>query len=156
MSCCGGQNCGEKVSALSVEQVDTLKTSAQNLGFDPSWIADIVAKYGPDVLSVIVELARNGITVATITDLLTKFGPEILQLLLSILHVKNMRGETGDVFPPDPTQLPSSAIDSILIALIQQYLPILIQKYGPQILQAIMDAIIKAIGGGGNTPPVLN
>jgi hypothetical protein len=157
MSCCGGQNCGEKVSALSADQVETLKVSAQNFGFDGSWIADIISKYGPDILSVVVELARNGLTVATVVDLLTKFGPEILQLLLSILHVQTMRAAavksaTGEVFPP--ADLPSGPMDSILITLVEKYLPILMQKYGPQILQAIMDAIIKAIGGGGSTPPV--
>ncbi len=134
--------------------IDTMKMSATNFGFDPAWIAQVLAKYGPDVLSIVLEAARNGLSVGLIMEVLQKFGPHALDLLISILNHKNLKRigadivdgpvVTGDnVLTPADSTFIDIIIQKYLPILIQQYLPIIIQKYGPQLLQLAVDAIIQ-------------
>ncbi len=132
---------------------DELKVSATNFGFDPSWIADVLQKYGADVLALIVEAARNGFSVSFIVELIQKFGPAVLQFIMSVfnhqqasLRMRMAAGAgTGDVVSGDV--LVEGVDSSVLDVIIQQYLPIIINKYlptlwtqfGPQIMQFIQD-----------------
>ena len=155
MTCCSK----EKVSALSVEQVETLKLSAQNFGFDTNWIAELISKYGADILALVVEAARNGFSIALVVEIMSKFGPDLLQFVLDLFNTKKMEAvKFGEVFPPTDGSmpLPGGMMDSILINLVQKYLPIIMEKYGDQIMKMIIDAIIKAISGGTDSgPPIV-
>jgi hypothetical protein len=129
---------------------EELKMSAANFGFDPSWIADILAKYGEDALTLAIEAARNGFSVAFIVEVLKKFGPTLLQFIVDVfthhqasLRMRGMTG-AGDVVTGDVIE----GIDaSFLDVIIQKYLPIILEKYlptiwtqfGPQIMQFIQD-----------------
>lgn len=113
-----------------------MKASATNFGFDPTWIADILQKYGADVLALAIEAARNGFSISFIVEILQKFGPAVLQFLLSVFthHQASLRA-VGDVIPgnviegTDVTKIDASVLEII----IQQYLPLIIQKFFPSI-----------------------
>jgi hypothetical protein len=127
---------------------EELKLSASNFGFDPSWIADILQKYGADVLALAIEAARNGFSVAFVVEVLQKFGPALLQFILDVfshhqasLRMRNITG-SGDVVTGDVIE----GIDtSFLDVIIQKYLPIIIQKYLPAIWTQFGPAILKFV-----------
>ena len=75
-----------EVHSLSVEQIDTLKASAANFGFDGGAIADILEKFGPDVLALVIEAARSGFSIPWIMEVINKFGPTVLQFLADLFH----------------------------------------------------------------------
>ena len=67
---------------------EELKLSATNFGFEANWVADLLEKYGPDVLALVIEAARNGFSVAFITEFVDKLGPMVLQLIVEWLNRK--------------------------------------------------------------------
>ena len=115
---------------------DELKMSAVNFGFDAGWIADILQKYGGNVLTLAIEAARNGFSVAFIVEVLQKFGPTLLQFIVDVfarhqtsLRMRGMTG-TGDVLTGDVVE----GIDTAFLdVIIQKYLPVIIEKYLPTI-----------------------
>jgi hypothetical protein len=128
-----------------MSDVNVMKSSAENFGFDPTWITDILQKYGQEVLALIVEAARNGFSVSFVMEVIQKFGPALLQFILDLFNHRQTMAETsGDVLTGDVVE----GIDAgILDVIIQKYLPIIIQKYlpaiwtqfGPIIMQFIQD-----------------
>lgn len=132
--------CCKEVQLVHMED---LKASAVNFGFDEAALAELVKKFGPDILSIAVEAARNGFTPTLILEILMKFGPGVLELLLNIFKKQNAKfGEviTGDVITGDQV----NTIDiSLVETLLQKYVPLLMEKYGDQIIQAMLEWIIN-------------
>lgn len=134
--------CREK-AAMQASQ--DLQQSAANFGFDPAWIADVVEKYGPEVLAVVVEAARGGFSIQLIQDVMQKLGPLVLELLVNLLNKQKMaRSFTGDEQMGDQVM----SIDIGLIeVLVQKYLPLLLEKFGPQLVQMAVDWIVQHLQG---------
>ena len=129
---------------------EQLKASAVGFGFDPEWVAQILEQWGPDVLAVVVEAARQGLSVTTVVDILTKLGPKLLDLLISVLNKMKMMGVAGDVVGGDVVQGVDSAVVDVLVekwlpVIIQKYLPMIIDKYGPQLIQFVIDFLLKSL-----------
>lgn len=83
MNCCSGKkDCVE-------EKVLSMQNDALSVGFDAEWVADILEKYGPQVLEWAIEIVRNGVTAVVVRELLVKFGPLLLEFLFNIFGVKN-------------------------------------------------------------------
>jgi hypothetical protein len=129
---------------------EELKLSAQSFGFDLNWIVKILETWGDDVLSLIVEAARNGISVQFIVELLEKFGPVLLQLLVDLLNRKKMMAfAAGAEVVPGPVvegvegPFLDLIIEKYLPLIIQKYLPVIMEKYGPQLIQMIIDLFLK-------------
>jgi hypothetical protein len=130
---------------------EELKLSAANFGFDANWIADVLQKFGPDVLAVAVEAARNGFSVSLVVEILQKFGPQVLDFLVSLLSKKSMAMAevipgtvvTGDkVFSVDPNFI-DVIISKYLPELLNTVLPQIMAQFGPQILQLITNLITQ-------------
>jgi hypothetical protein len=142
----------QEVTAMSVEQIDILKASAQDFGFDRGVIADILEKFGPDVLALVVEAARNGFSIQWIMDTFNKFGPTVLRFL-SDLFSRNMAmaevpmsfdgsPQTGVVINGDLIE----GMDSNLIStLLEKLLPMLLEKYGPMLIDFLMKLFLDAL-----------
>jgi hypothetical protein len=127
---------------------ENLKASAASFGFDPTWIEEVLNKWGPEVLATIVELARNGFSVTTIVEVLAKFGPLILEFLVNLLNRKKSMGLAGDVIPGEIVEGVDSAFIDIIVQkylpmIIEKYLPMIMENYGPKIIQFIVDTILK-------------
>lgn len=131
---------------------DEMNLSAANFGFDPTWVADILSKYGEDVLTLAIEAARNGFSVSLVIEVLQKFGPAILQLLVDVFAKKQAAlrfGEgagvvlTGDIVQGDNVL----GVDaSLLNVLVEKYLPIILEKYTPNLWAAFGPVIVQFVG----------
>lgn len=140
---------------------EELKLSASNFGFDVSWIADVLTKYGDTVLALCIEAARNGFSIAFVVEILNKFGPAFLEFLVSLLtqnQAMRMRLAatsevlTGDVVTTggDLIQGLDAGVIQVLIEkympmIIEKYLPVLIEKYGDQLMQFFVQMILNAL-----------
>src|SRR4051812_16598945 len=96
---------------VACDQLEALKTQAVGFGFDPAWIADIVEKFGPDLLGVVVEAIRQGLSMGTVTDLPQKSAPAVLRLLISTLN--NLRAKEfakTQGFAADATVVPGGVV----------------------------------------------
>jgi hypothetical protein len=137
MPCC-------KETAL---KADALKASAAEFGFDPGWIADILQKYGPDVLALAVEAVRNGLSVSLVIEIVQKFGPGLLQFIVNWLQSKSFKklGASGSSVVVNGPVIPG--VDTSLIdIIIQQYLPVIMQQLMANVdWQTVIQAVIQAI-----------
>ena len=138
MPCCHEKTpldtCEVPQQAKVLVDVDTLKASAVGFGFDPSVIADIVEKFGPEALSLVVDALRNGFSLSFVMETVNKFGPAVLEFILSLFQAKTMNLAGNDV---------SGDLNPLIIQiLVEKYLPALMEKYGPQIIKAIVAATV--------------
>jgi len=76
------------VSAMSVEQVNKLENDAVTMGMSAPEVGEIVSKYGPDVLSVMVEALKGGFSVGFVLELFRLFGPIFLDFAISLFTEK--------------------------------------------------------------------
>ena len=123
MACCG------------LEKREALKVSAMELGFDGDWIADVLETWGDEILSAVVDIARNGISVDFIVETLRKFGPLLLDFVSGLLNRRTSMGLTGEVVPGAVAQGINSA-----------FLDTLVEKFMPQILEKILPELLDKFG----------
>lgn len=136
---------------------EEIKLSAVNLGFDTSWIADVLTGYGQDVLSLAVEAARNGLTVGLIIEIVQKFGPSLLQLIVNLIqhrHSMAFAASEAEVFPPVPPTVPGPVLpsmdSSLVTVIIQQFLPTILEKFGPTLIQALIQVVTEMLQNNQN------
>lgn len=140
--------CHTEVKALQVEE---LKVSAQALGLDEAGVADILEKWGSDVLAVCVEAARSGFSPVWVMNTLTRFGPTVLEFFTDLWNHNGMVAaasvEQGVVLgdlkvTPENLEM----FDGALIQkLAEKFLPMLMDKYGERILELIVEAILNSL-----------
>lgn len=134
-------------------KVDELKLAAANFGFDGNTIADVLEKHGPEVLSWMIEIARNGVSTQVLVEIINRFGPWLLELLALWLNKKNMMAAqfaaTGEVVTGTVVGVDTNFLDIIiqkyLPVILQQYLPMIFEKYGAQIIQVILDMLVRSL-----------
>jgi len=124
---------------------EELKMNAVNFGFDASWVADILDKWGAELLALAIEAARNGFSVGMIVELINKLGPALLELMVELLNRKKMMmsmAADGEVVPGPVVE----GIDgAFLDIIIEKYLPMIIEKYLPLILEKYGSDLIKTL-----------
>lgn len=151
----------------------------QRYGISFTEIADILAKWGPAVLNVVINGLRNGITLALLREILETFGPLVLESVV-YLHTstpstyeaprpKSVLHHTGKLkSAPAPAmvgadrlradvppifvaeEVDSFDVSNPIVELIKQFLPALIDKYGPQILAWLKEAIMVWLASSKN------
>mgnify|MGYP007071399968 CR=1 FL=1 len=136
------------VSALSTEQTAALENDAVQLGMSAPEVGEIIGKYGPDLLSVMVEALKGGFSVSFVLELFRLFGPIFLDFAISLFTEKKKMGMTeNDEESELETLLKGSKIEGLPEELVKvlftKLLPYVIRKYGPDMLEAIVDAITK-------------
>jgi hypothetical protein len=136
------------VSAMSVEQVNKLENDAVTMGMSAPEVGEIVSKYGPDVLSVMVEALKGGFSVGFVLELFRLFGPIFLDFAISLFTEKKKMGMVegdeekvlNDLLKGSPVQgLPEELVKTLFTKL----LPYVIKKYGPDMMAAVIDAITR-------------
>lgn len=136
------------VSALSLDQVKQLENDAVSMGMSPPEVGEVVSKYGPDVLSVIVEALKGGFSLSFVLELFRLFGPIFLDFAIGFFVEKKKMGmteadeehELNELLKGSPVQgLPQELVK----ALFTKLLPYVLKKHGPDMLTAIIDAINK-------------
>lgn len=127
-------------------QLEIMKASATEFGFDPTWILQIIGEFGPDVVAIVVEAMRQGLSKDLVVEIITKLGPMILQIMIAVMNSKKM-----SFTPGDPQQA------NILAILIQQFLPTIVEVYLPELWQRnkehIIQMLVDAITASPNPVP---
>lgn len=132
----------------SLAEQTQLKADAVQMGMAPNDVAEIISKYGPDVMSVIVESLKSGFSVAFVLELFRLFGPIFLDFAISLFTEKKKMGmtendeerELENLLKGSPVQgLP----EELVKVLFTKLLPYVIKKYGPDMLAAVITAIDK-------------
>jgi hypothetical protein len=142
--------------SMAEDEVSVLKESATNFGFDGGVIADILNKFGPDVLTLMVEAARNGFNVEWVVSTLNRFGPNVFQFFVDLwgknMAVAPVAMSIGELAVGEVQQgvvLNAEVIQTMdanfMTTLMDKYLPEMMDKFGPQFIDLLMDAIVKAL-----------
>lgn len=145
----------DTVTALSNDQVLAMSNDAQQLGMSPESVAEVLSKYGPEMLSVVVEGLKNGFTLSFCMELLKLFGPVVLDTLVSIFNKTKTMVGAQSLSASAATEsavadiLSKSKVESIppaiLNILLEKLLPWALEKYGQQIISAIIETVLSSI-----------
>lgn len=126
-----------------------LKESAEVLGFESNFVADVLEKLGPAVLETLVEAVRNGFSVSVVIDLLKKIGPTLFEILVTATSKLRLAGApAGDKIVAGELLVATEVEElngEIFKGLLEKFLPIIIEKYGDKLLKLILDMLMKAI-----------
>ena len=128
-------------------ELQTLKESALSVGFDHGFVADVMEKLGPDVLTTLVDAVKSGFSADTAKQLLIKTGPTLLQIMTQLLvHTSGTsvaaKLATGELVVGEEVKLLDSAL---LQVLLQKFLPQLLEQFAPQLIQYILDLVTKSL-----------
>jgi len=138
----------ETKTQMSMVEQTQVQTDAIAMGMAPPEVAEIISKYGPDVMSTIVEGLKSGFSVTFILELFRLFGPLFLDFAISLFTEKKKMGmaesdeetELENLLKGSPVQgLP----EELVKVLFTKLLPYVIKKYGPDMLVAVIAAIDK-------------
>lgn len=138
--------------ALSADQVEGLKLTAQNLGATDQWVADVLQKYGSFALANSVEFLRNGFSPNFIWDMLKFFGPVILGFLIDLYSYS--RSTTRSLLPNgkfEDRKIFGSLSGTLIALILIKVMPLIIVKYGPAILEAIRKSLVDAFTEENNS-----
>jgi hypothetical protein len=139
------------------EQMGLLE--AQSVGMSPTDVAEIVAKYGPQVMSVVNSALKNGFSFPFVIECLKLFGPVVLDFIVSLFKEKqevkaqgltdeNPFSSIGNIIKTDPEisevlgrENIEGLTPQVISSIFEKILPLLIKKYGPALLEAVLKAI---------------
>ena len=143
--------------------IEALKMKAMSMGASNQEVADVLQKYGPDVLSTVTEALRNGFSISFIVESFRLFGPYVLDFLISIVSKNRMIANLAEQNQKGFGSLDKELIEGMirdsevdkmsatfLKVVVEKLIPYVFNKYGPQILEAVLEAIEKAIDEGTN------
>lgn len=123
MACCKKESCEE------------VKLAMFDFGFSNEEVNDLVQNHGQDVLSILTNALRLGLTKQFVVETLTQVGPYLLQLILSVVTKKQQLGIA------DATE---NVVDGVLVdSLIKRLLPGILEKYGDQLANLVVEAILS-------------
>lgn len=132
-----------------------VQLEAQSFGLSPEMAAEILGKYGPQVLTVIVAGLKSGLSLSFLLETLKLFGPMIVEFLSTLFTEKKKQVDAEvakGLVAQDTTvadALAKGGVDGLPPAvaniLMEKLLPWALDKYGQQIIQAIMEAIMKGM-----------
>ncbi len=84
----------ETKTQMSMAEQTQVQSDAVAMGMAPTDVADIISKYGPDVMSTMVEGLKSGFSVPFILELFRLFGPLFLDFAISLFTEKKKMGMT--------------------------------------------------------------
>ena len=133
---------------FSAAEQDQMQTDAISMGMAPTDVAEIISKYGPDTMSVIVEGLKSGFSVPFVLELFRLFGTIFLDFAISLFSDKKKMGMTEASEEAELEKLlkgsPVQGLPEELVkVLFTKLLPYVIKKYGPDMLAAVITAIDK-------------
>ena len=136
---------------LSLQEHIKLQTEAHHLGISYTDIAAILAKYGPEALSLVISALRSGLSLPLIIQILQFLGPIFLQKAID--HVNSVPHDSENDWPQvaaENCEGPASVLhepvvgDSTFVLFLLSILPGLIRKYGPGFLEWLANVIETA------------
>lgn len=137
-----------------MSDVKELTNVAENFGLSQEFIAEVLSKYGPEVLSVCIEGLKNGFSVGFVIELVRLFGPVVLDFILSLFKKSNKTMQMAEAhgmgasdqsladFLNDKNAENFAPI--LMKLLVEKLIPYVIKNYGDQIVHALLEAMQKA------------
>lgn len=139
--------------------VNAMTAEAVTYGLNLVEVADLLAKWGPSVLQLVISGLRNGLSLALVREILETLGPLFLRLAVEqadFFTTKRLKavvatpaaastvivGEQVDSFEK------SSAVLDLFLKLMPallKMLPEIMNKYGDQIIAWVIQAITDAL-----------
>lgn len=107
-------------------------------GFD---VGDLVSKYGAQILEVIYEALRLGLTKEFVQEVINKFGPMLLEIAIQFLNQKQMMASSPDVVGEEVSLNEFLTVQVI----IEKFLPQILNKYGDKLLNLVVEMLAKMI-----------
>jgi hypothetical protein len=148
-------SCNSGKCTGACNSTEDVQLEAQSFGLPTEQAAEILTKYGPQVLSVIVAGLKNGLSLSFLMESLKLFGPLIVEFLTNLFAEtkKEVDKEVSKgLIAQDTTVadlLSKGGVDGLPPAvaniLLEKLLPWALDKYGQQIIQAIMEAVLKGM-----------
>lgn len=139
------------MSNLSMAEVNELKLTADNYGVTPEFTAEVLTKYGPDVLAVVIKALQSGFSFSFVLEIFKRFGPVVLEFFLSLFTTSTKEMESkaqkglvaSDITLADFLNDKNTAAFAPIITkvLLDKIIPYIIENYGQQILQGILNAV---------------
>ena len=139
------------MSNLSMAEVNELKLTADNYGVTPEFTAEVLTKYGPDVLAVVIKALQSGFSFSFVLEVFKRFGPVVLEFFLSLFTTSTKEMESkaqkglvaSDITLADFLNDKNTAAFAPIITkvLLDKIIPYIIENYGQQILQGILNAV---------------
>jgi len=137
----------------NTQQMNDDLVAAQSLGFDSGYMAEILNRYGPEVLSTVVTALKSGFSPAFVMELVRLFGPVVVDFLISLMTTTKKKVEEEKKLGLVPAEqsvsdyLTKNGMEGlmplIMDLLLEKVLPVVLQEYGPQIIQAIIDTVVN-------------
>lgn len=139
-------------NSLTVDEnhLAILQTQSLNFGLKSDDISDILTRFGPGTLSIVVELLRHGLTASVVLQMLYLYGAPVLEMLVDLIvegkqeteQKKNLLGgRIGDVVGG----MQADFTRAIMQVVANKVLPLVVDAYGKSILDAIVGAIQAAV-----------
>lgn len=124
-----------------VEKCEMLKVSAVELGFTSDYVADLLERWGSDVLATAVELARNGLSTEFVIETLKKFGPFFLELFADLLNRKKSVGLSEEVTP-----CVMKSMDEVMFGLmVEKAVPKLAGTFLPDLWKSLQPILLELL-----------
>ena len=145
----GDTSCGSNKCQGKCESTADIQLEAQSFGISVEQASEILTKYGPQVLSVIIAGLKGGLSLS-----LKLFGPMVVEFLstLFVEKKKQLEENAAQGLVAQDTSVANAlkgGVDSLPPAvttiLLEKLLPWALDRYGQQIIQAIMEAIMKGM-----------
>ena len=141
-----------KFNSLTVDenQLAILQTQSLNFGLTANEVSNILTKFGPGTLSIVVELIRHGLTASAVLQMLYLYGAPVLEWLVDLVvegkqeteQKKDLLGgRIGDVVGG----MQADFTRAIMQVVANKVLPLVVDAYGKSILDAIVGAIQAAV-----------
>jgi len=141
--------------ASNTQQMNDDMVSAQSLGFDSAYMAEILNRYGPEVMSTVVTALKSGFSPAFIMELVRLFGPVVVDFLISLMTTTKKKIDEEKKLGLVATEqsvsdyLTKNGMEGlmplVMDLLMEKVIPVVLQEYGPQIIQAIIDTVVNAL-----------
>ena len=150
-TCCN--NPGSCNTQLAENEIQAQSFEAQSLGISAEISTDILVKYGPQVLAVVITGIKNGLSLSFVMECLKLFGPAILDFITVFFtksrdHLTPQSLDANGMFSESEitVALAKGSVEALPPAvvniLLEKLLPWMLDKYGQQILQAILEAVL--------------
>ena len=147
-------SCGSNKCQGKCESTADIQLEAQSFGISVEQASEILTKYGPQVLSVIIAGLKGGLSLSFLMESLKLFGPMVVEFLstLFVEKKKQLEENAAQGLVAQDTSVANAlkgGVDSLPPAvttiLLEKLLPWALDRYGQQIIQAIMEAIMKGM-----------
>lgn len=125
-----------------LEACESLKMNAMELGFSSEYIADLLDRWGSEVLATVIELARNGLSTDFIVETLKKFGPFFLELFVDFINRKKSLGYGACEMSPCAAKEMNEVVFALMLEkgmpkLAEAFLPDLWEKLKPVLTELL-------------------